>query len=478
MTNVASFAWHVWRLFVAERRPGLQHLLHLFTICSFVSLLSTVCLFLAGYSFLMEYPAFSLVMSLFLWVILSVGLCSSRHLRCFIALFFLSCGLHEGRNALIAAGTGVVVAGNIQSIFYNLKQLADSVTCILESQNFSFLSHYIEAIWWIYKQSKLLPNPFKDLVTVDDKLNVTYSISDEALRLKLNNTKLGIRNVTDQITSILALQPYVGKKVLPLLGTIFILLGTYLFIRRFLSPHNIKFKNTYITKKFIRYNEQQWQQRKRSVLPLNKEEQKVYTVVPSFCQTHKERKCTARFFLPVFANLCIWTLFTAIDYLLYWLIFSVSKHLQNFPELEVHLKLYYQKNADKFIFNYGKIVEEKTSFKIPLFEPACIPKPKFSISATWVQLGVIILFLIVLGLLASVLIQLKIVVMSSFFPNIDMKRIEYLHTKLLNRRSKLPKRNMKKELNSFATLCFWFPILHAMRKVRKKETDVAKDGSI
>lgn len=342
MMNAARFAGHVWRLFVAKRKPGLAPLLHLFAICSSVSLLSTVCLFLAGHSFLMEYPTFSLVMSLFLWVILSVGLCSSRHLRCFIALFFLSCGLHEGRNALIAAGTGVVVVGNVQSIFYNLKQLADSVTCILESQSFAFLNHYLAAIWWIYKQSKLLPNPFKDLVSVDDKLNVSYAISDEDLRLKLNHTRLCIQNITNQITAMLALQPYVGKKVLPLLGTIFILLGTYLFIRRFLSPHNIKFKNTYITKEFMRYNEQQWRQGKLSVLPLNKAEQKVYTTVPSFCKTHKERKCTARFFLPVLANLCIWTLFTAIDYLLYWLIFSVSKHLQNFPELEVHLKLYYQ----------------------------------------------------------------------------------------------------------------------------------------
>lgn len=117
-----------------------------------------------------------------------------------------------------------------------------------------------------------------------------------------------------------------------------------------------------------------------------------------------------------------------------------------------HLLL--QKNADKFIFNNGEIVDKKTSFKIPLFEPACIPKPKFSLSATWVQLGVIISFLIVLGLFASILIQLKIVVMASFFPNIDMKRIEFLHTKLLNRRSKLPKRNMKKKQNPFATVNF------------------------
>lgn len=341
MTNFVTFARHVWKLFTTERKPGWKNLMHLFAICSAVSLVSNMFLLLAGYSFLADYPFFSLVFSTFLWIILSIGLCSSRHLRCCASLFFLSCGLHEGRNALIAAGTGIAVAGNLQSIFYNLKQLADSVTCILESQRFPFLSRYVAAVWWIYHQFKLLNNPFKDIVSVDGDLNVFYSVSDETLKLKLKHTRWRIQNVTSQISSILVLQPYVGKKVLPLLGIVFLVLGTYLFIRKFLNPRNVKFKNTYITKEFVRYDEQQWQQQNLSVLPLSKEEMKVYTTIPSFCQTPRERKRVARFFLPVLANLCIWFLFAAVDYLLYWLIFSVSKHLQDFPELEVHLKLYY-----------------------------------------------------------------------------------------------------------------------------------------
>lgn len=341
MTSFVTFAQHVWELFATERKPGWKNLVHLFAICSAVSLVSNMFLLLAGYSFLVDYPLFALVTSTILWIILSVGLCSSRHLRCYATVFFLSCGLREGRNALIAAGTGVAVAGNLQSIFYNLKQLADSVTCILESQRFPFLSRYVAAIWWIYRQFKLLDNPFKDIVSVDGDLNVFYSISDENLKLKLKHTRWHIQNVTSQISSVLALQPYVGKKVLPLLGIVFMVLGAYLFVRKFLNPHNIKFKNTYITKEFVRYNERQWQQQKLSVLPLSKEERKVYATIPSFCQTPQERKCTACFFLPVLANLCIWFLFGAVDYLLYWLIFSVSKHLQDFPELEVHLKLYY-----------------------------------------------------------------------------------------------------------------------------------------
>uniref|UniRef100_A0ACB8FE62 Uncharacterized protein n=1 Tax=Sphaerodactylus townsendi TaxID=933632 RepID=A0ACB8FE62_9SAUR len=401
-----------------------------------------------------------------------------RHLRCCTALFFLSCGLREGRNALIAAGAGVAVAGNLESIFYNLKQLADSVTCILESQRFPFLSHYVAAIWWIYRQLNLLDNPFKDIVSVDGQLNVFYSVSDESLKTKLQHTRWRLRNVTSRISSILALQPYVGKKVLPLLGIVFMVLGTYMFVRKFLNPGNVKFKNTYITKEFIRYNEQKWQQRKLSVLPLSKEERKVYTTVPSFCQTPKERKNTARFFLPVLANLCIWVLFAAVDYLLYWLIFSVSKHLQDFPELEVHLKLYYHKNSDKFIFNNGEIINNTTFFKIPLFEHTCIPKPKSALAANWIPLAIIVFLLAALGLLVCTFTQLKILVTTSFFPHTDMKRIEYLHAKLLKRRSKLPERNRKRKLNTFAKLRFWFPILQAMRSVQKAGSEVTKDSCV
>ncbi|XP_042318916.1 dendritic cell-specific transmembrane protein isoform X2 [Sceloporus undulatus] len=452
MAYFAAFTQHVWNIFVAERKPGWKNLLLLFAVCSSVSLIANVLLFLAGYTLLTEYPVSAAIIFMPLWVILSISLFFFRYLRCFSALFFLTCGMHEGRNTLVAAGTGAVVAGNIQNIFYNLKQLADSVTCILESQHLSFLDEYIKAIWWIYNQSKALSNPLKDIVEVNDKLDVSYFILDEGLNLRLNKTRLGIQNVVNQISSVLALHLSLAKKVLPLLGTAFILLGTYRFLQKFLGPHTIKFKNTYITKEFIRYNEQQWQQQKLSVLPLSKEERKVYAMVPSFCQTYKEKKCTIRFFLPVLANLCIWILFGAIDYLLYWLIFSVSKHLQDFPELEVHLKLYYHKNADKFIFNNGEIVDNKTSFEIPLFEHVCIPTPQLSLNATWIQLGTIIIFLTVLGLFTSTFIQLKILVTTSFFPKTDMKRIEYLHAKLLNRRSKLSERKMKRKLNSFATI--------------------------
>ncbi|KAJ7338035.1 hypothetical protein JRQ81_010561 [Phrynocephalus forsythii] len=382
MTRFVLLTQRIWNCFVSERKPGWTNVMLLLAICSSVSLTAGAFLLLAGYSLFKGCPMFSAVFFPLLWVALTIGLFFCKYLRCFASLFFLSCGMREGRNTLIAAGTGAVVAGHIRNIFYNLKQLAGSINCVLDTQRLSFLHKYAEAILWIYGQSKVLGNPFKDLVSLEDKLNVSYSVSDEDWKVRLNKTRAAITNVTSQISSILAVQTCLLNKVAPLLGTAFIIVGTYLFIQKFLNPHSVKFKNTYITKAFVSYDQKQWQQQKLSVLPLSKEERKVYTMVPSFCQTHKERKHTAYFFVPVVANLSVWALFAAVDYLLYWLIFSVSKHLQDFPELEIHVKLYYHKNSGRFIFGDAEIAADKTSFKIPIFEHACIPTPMLSFSET------------------------------------------------------------------------------------------------
>ncbi|XP_013919597.1 PREDICTED: dendritic cell-specific transmembrane protein [Thamnophis sirtalis] len=473
--DFATFLQQSRDLFVTQRKLSWKYKLALFALCSSISLIANLFLLLPGYSFLLDYPMLSIITVNILWILLSINLYFSQYFRCFVVVFFLSCGLREGRNTLIAAGTAMVVAGNIQNIFFNLKQLADSVTCALRSHNWTFLDlTYLKAIRWIYSQLRISTHLF----VVRDSLNMSFLVSDEDLKLQLEKTRLSIHNISSQISSIIALQSLLGKKVLPFVGTILVLLGTYLFIRNFLSPQTIRFKNTYITRGFIKYNEQVWQQEKLSVLPLSKEERNVYSLVPSFCQTPKERKCTARFFLPVLANLCIWVVFSAVDYLLYWLIFSVSKHLHDFPELEVHFKLYYHKNAAKFILNNGEIVDKTIYFKTPLFEESCIPKPKISLSATWIQLGVILFFLIVLGLMTSILTQLKILVATAFFPSTDMKRIKYLHTKLLNRRSKFSGKNVKRKLNSFAKLHFWFPIFQALGNARKKPTKVEKESPI
>ncbi|OPJ83747.1 dendritic cell-specific transmembrane protein [Patagioenas fasciata monilis] len=167
---------------------------------------------------------------------------------------------------------------------------------------------------------------------------------------------------------------------------------------------------------------------------------------------------------------------TSLDYLFYWLIISVNKHLQEVPDPEIQLSLVQQKNEKSFIIYRREHIAKTDIFKISLFKHDCIPQPELTLSTTWIQLGVIIFFLIIFGLFSGLLTQLKILVSTSFYPDTEMKRIHYLHAKLLKKRATLQAKTVK---NTFArTVSFWFPILKAREAVRKKERSVANDNMV
>lgn len=106
-----------------------------------------------------------------------------------------------------------------------------------------------------------------------------------------------------------------------------------------------------------------------------------------------------------------------------------------------------QKNEKSYIISMKEHIAKTDSFKIPLFKHNCIPHPELSLSTTWIQLGVIIFFLIIFGLFSGLLTQLKILVSASFYPDTEIKRIRYLHAKLLKKRGKLQEKTGK---NMFA----------------------------
>lgn len=81
--------------------------------------------------------------------------------------------------------------------------------------------------------------------------------------------------------------------------------------------------------------------------------------------------------------------------------------------------------------------------KISLFKNSCVPQPELHLSMTWLQLGTITFFLIIFGLSSGLLTQLKILVSNSFYPDVEMKRIQYLHSKLLKKRTKIQQKAVK-----------------------------------
>lgn len=314
--------------------------MQLFAICSAVGFLSSFLFFLSMHFSLAQHSLGPLLISGFIWFLLSIMLFCFKHLRCFSVLFLLSCGLKNGRDALITAGTGVVVASIIQNIFHNLKILADSITCHLKHEQFTLIEYYIEVIKWIYKMARLPADLSGDIMALNHEFTPFYSISDHALKKELNDTEQEIQRIANQISFMLTILPYIGQKVLPIFGVFLVSFGTGLFIKKFVGSHSTKFKNTYITKQFIAFDEHQKQQQRPCLLPLNRKERQDYMTIPSFFFTRKDRKKMLYTFLPVIIHLCVWLLFAAVDYLFYLLIISVNKYLQEVPDLDIQLSLF------------------------------------------------------------------------------------------------------------------------------------------
>nr|XP_033788677.1 dendritic cell-specific transmembrane protein [Geotrypetes seraphini] len=448
-TEVMRLWLHLMDTFVSERKTGWKNIRTLLLVCCICGLILGSTLLLILYA--SETCTFFIasVISVAITFAMSSLLFYSKHVRCFSVLFLLSCGMREGRNALITAGTGIVIFHDIKNIFTNFRNLADSITCSLEAKRLSLqvtpLDHYIKTIQWIYNQS-VFSRPFPDIVTLSNKVDVSASVSDEKLKLKLNKTELQIQGIVDDISSLLEATFYVGRRLIFVLSLAIVLIGTGVFLRRYLSKNGRKFDNIYITKHFIEFDERKRKEGKPCVLPLNKKEKHEYITIPTLHLSCKERKRVGLFFLPILMNLGLWALFMAIDFSLYWLIFSVKKHLENLPE----------QNIPWLISNFVKGTKSSfsASFKISLFEPDCMPTPVISLSKAWIPLSIIIVVLLILGMLSAALTQLQLLVSASFYPDKELERIHYLHSKVLKKRSKARTKNVEWKRNVMVTKFF------------------------
>ncbi|ELW68398.1 dendritic cell-specific transmembrane protein [Tupaia chinensis] len=456
-----------WEIYVSPKSHGRMDFIQHLGVCCFIAFICVGLLSVAFYWFLSSVIVFATS-----WVIACVLLCRSKHARCFVLLVFLSCGLREGRNALIAAGTGIVIFGHVENVFHNFKGLLDSMTCNLRAKSFSIhfplLKKYIEAIQWIYGLATP-PSLFDDLVSWNQTLAVSLFSPSHILEAQLNDTKGEVLRVLYQMTTATEVVSSLSQKLFALAGLLLVLLGTGLFMKRFLGPGGQKYENIYITRQFVQFDERERHQQRPCVLPLNKKERKKYTIVPSLQLTPRERKNLGLFFLPILTHLYVWVLFAAGDYLLYRLIFSVGKHFQSLPGLQVHLELQEGKQGTQDLIHHS-------AFNISVFEPNCIFKPKLLLSETWIPLSILLVILVMLGLLSSFLMQLKILVSAAFYPSVERERIQYLHAKLLKKRSKQPLGEVKKKLRMcLKKVHFWLPVL---KMIRKKQVDVvSKDSS-
>ncbi|XP_069815964.1 dendritic cell-specific transmembrane protein [Dendropsophus ebraccatus] len=396
-------------------------------------------------------------------VALSIGLLISilsfifKAVRCNGLLFLLCCGMKEGRNVLIAVGTSIVVFNNVKNIFGNLKILSTCVICNLQKKRdmlrISPFDYYIQTLRDLYQKAKeLFFNPVKDIVKVEDTFYCSVTIEDGPLKDKLLEATQQIQDQATKIVDLLNTVVFFGRIAFLLLGVSLIVLGSAMFFRKFLATDNVKFENIFITKKFKEYDQSRKQQNMLCVLPLNKAERKVYMTIPSLKTSRKQMPKLLFFLIPVLTNVFIWCLITALDYILYWVILTINKNLQGLRPIKVPMSMTLSEWSKKKIHG--------TEMIFNLFEPECTPEPELMLTDTWIPLSAIIGVLLFLCLISAFLIQIKSLLISTFYPEKEHERILYLHNKILEDRVQLASQYKGGKLKKIiCQVNFWFPII-------------------
>ncbi|XP_072425692.1 dendritic cell-specific transmembrane protein [Chiloscyllium punctatum] len=454
----------LFELFASERKSGLKNIVCLISLCLLIGLGTSGILFIS-----LRAIHFSLVVSLIVCGIFAAiipgALFLSKHFRCFILIVLISCGTQQGRNALITAGTGVVLFNCAQNSFHNLKGLVESLECNLENMLPSIknlLEKYIKILEWVREQIQKLPqNAF---VKFPIRFEIKCSIRDDKLKQNLNETKVNLESLANHMISTLDMVSQFCKGVVIIVGILLVLIFTGLYIKRYLS--NIKFENIYITKQFLNFDEQQKEQGKPHLLQLTSKERKSFIKIPAFSFSERERKTLASFCVPILIKVCIWAIVIMLDYGLFLLISSIRYHLDHLPPINITMDFQFVEEI-KFTIIPVRRHESggKFSYETHLSKVDCIPQPTLTISKIWPPLVAIIAVLLVLTLFSAKFTILKVLVLSSFYDETEKKRIEFLHEKILRKRAliKLMKTNESQNFTD-DKVSFWFPIFRMKQR--------------
>ncbi|XP_018414528.1 PREDICTED: dendritic cell-specific transmembrane protein [Nanorana parkeri] len=427
------------KIFVSGKENGWRNRVSFCFLCLLLGITINVCLNLVLVLSKVEIGLVNLGITFSLGILIFFLACIFKSVRCMSILFLLACGMREGRNVLITVGTSIVIFNNVKNILGNLKIVADSIICNLEAKRvslkvmpFDFYSNLIYSIY-IYAKQQFF-NPFAEVVSLSDDFQFKIRISDHELKALLNETKAHIQSVSSNLSSAFDILTSVGRIAFLIGGISIILVGIWIFFTKFLS-HN-KANNSYITKEFLQYDAKQ--PNALRVLPLSRKEQNKYIQIPSLRTSEKQKLNGALYFLPVMTNILIWTLISFLDFMLYWLILTVNEHLQSLGPVVVPITMTFSHHLVDLdvLFNSRRTQTQHPNIMIiNLFEPQCVPKPELSLSASWIPLTILISVLVFFGSISTFLVQMKLLVMASFYPSKELERVHYLHQKILAERS-------------------------------------------
>ncbi|XP_051922246.1 dendritic cell-specific transmembrane protein [Hippocampus zosterae] len=437
-------------VFTSSNREGFRRSAVLFLMCVFLSLLlSGLLVPYLLYTLTCE-PSVSGGIAALHGVLLTFALFLSQRVRCFFTLFVISIFTKKSRSLLLTAGTSVVVLGNIHNTLENLTDLVRSLICNLMAKKTAVVApfrNYVEMLKWL--ADILLGVTDLGVVKLDSQLKISPQVNLENFQERLTEAELKLNQSVKYAMTFINTVSSVKECIYPIVSVLVLMIFIILHVRNYCS--DMKYKNSFISDKFIDFDKKQKAEGKQHVLPLTSEEEKLYPSIPSLRPTAQEGKALFKFGIPVIYHLAIWVILITVDALLYYFVAIITTKLSEMEPFHVPLLLSLKGVAAIIGVKLGEENHQKDfSYSVTLFEKQCLPKPKLLLTNSVGPLSAILLTLLVMTPVAAKLVQIRLMVCEKFYCTAAEERIKYLHTKILRKR--LKRRREKESGDSFKSL--------------------------
>lgn len=322
-------------VFISNRREGLRPSLILLLTCSLCSLLLSFLLLLYLHFKLAYELATAGGIAASFGTLLTVISFLSKTARCYGTLLVISMFMKKSRNLLLTTGTSLVVLRNVRNTWDNLSLLLHSMICILKAKKAAIiapLGKYKEMLKWV---GSMLALP-RDLgvVKLESHFEIPTRLESKEFEARLTEAEHQLNQTVIYVQSVVHTFSSVTAKLLPAVSFLVLMAFTVLHVKRFRD--DVEYENKFVGGRFVEFDEKQRAEGKAHVLPLTKEEQKLYSVLsirPSF----RDRGAMRKFSIPVLSQLFIWVVLVTLDTLSYWFVAIITTKLSELEPLHIRL---------------------------------------------------------------------------------------------------------------------------------------------
>lgn len=338
-------------VFTTGKRDGFRRTSLLLLTCSVSSLLLS-SLLLLYLLFTLDYDlAVAGGIAACFGTLLTVALFLSKRVRCLGALFVISIFMKKSRNLLLTAGTSVVVFKNVRNTLENLSLLVRSMICNLKAKKASVIApftNYVQMLRWMGDMLKGVTN--LGVVKLDSQLNVSPRLESEELRWRLAEAEQRLNETVKYAQALMNTVSSVSDRMFPAISFLVLMMFIALHIKKYCK--DTKYKNRFISSRFVHFDEKQKAEGKAHVLPLTPEEEKLYAFIPSARPTAREGKAVVKFGIPIATHLAAWVVFITVDALLYCFVDIVTRRLSELEPFHIPLLMSIKVSTACFLFMF------------------------------------------------------------------------------------------------------------------------------